>query len=348
MLEFSFPKIGMLSSIPKSRDRRRVVFVTMPDGDPFDLIGPMTVLHDANWQLENSGRPDLGYDLEVVTNKPGTVYQVNGFRMIVDKPCYDVRGEIDTIVFQAVDYDEKYLKDRRFIEWVKGIAPGTRRLVTACVGTYVLAEAGLLDGRRATTHWSACDNFQRRYPDVQLDANPIFVKDGKFYSSAGVTAILDLMLSLVEEDYGSELALRVAQSMVMFLRRPANQAQFSTQLNGSISDNQKIRTVMTYVAEHPDHDLSIDVLAAMAKMSPRNFTRVFAQEVGLTPGKFVEQSRLESARGRLEQSKLPINQVASECGYGTADGMRVAFDRNLGVAPSEYRRRFTTSQTVQR
>ena len=346
MLEFPVPKVKTLSSIPKSRRRRRVVFVTMPEGDPFHLIGPMTVLNDANWQLENSGRPDLGYDIEVVTNKPGTVYQVNGFRMVVDRSCYQVRGDVDTIVFQAVDYEGNCLKDRRFINWVKQIAPRTRRLVTACVGTYVLAEAGLLDGRRATTHWSACDDFQRRYPAVKLDPEPIFIKDGKFYSSAGVTSILDLMLSLVEEDYCSELALRVAQTMVMFLRRPANQAQFSTQLNGSTADDMKIRAVMAYVAEHPDRDLSVEVLAEMAQMSPRNFTRVFTREVGVTPGKFVEQSRLESARGRLEQSNLPINQVASQCGYGTADGLRVAFDRNLGVGPSEYRRRFTTSQTV--
>lgn len=346
MPEFSLPKIRTLSSIPKSKGRRRVVFVTMPNGDPFDLIGPMTVLHDANWQLENSGRLDLGYDIEVVTNQPGTVYQVDGFRMVVDKSCHEVRGDVDTLVFQAVDYEEECLKDRRFIDWVKRIAPRTRRLATACIGTYVLAEAGLLDGRRATTHWSACENFQSRYPDVKLDPEPIFIKDGKFYSSAGVTSILDLMLSLVEEDYGSELALRVAQSMVMFLRRPANQAQFSTQLNGSNADDMQIRTVMAYVAEHPDHNLSVEVLAEMAKMSPRNFTRVFARETGVTPGKFVEQSRLESARGRLEQSKLPINQVANQCGYRTTDGMRVAFDRNLGIGPSEYRRRFTTSQTV--
>jgi len=323
-----------------------MLLVTMPNGDPFDLIGPMTVLHDANWQLENSGRPDLGYDMEVVTNEPGTVYRVNGFRMVVDKACYEVRGDIDTIIFQAVDYNEKCLKDRRFIEWVRRIAPRTRRLATACVGTYVLAEAGLLDGRRATTHWSACDDFRRRYPNVELDPEPIFIKDGKYHSSAGVTSILDLMLALVEEDCGSELALRVAQSLVMFLRRPANQSQFSTQLNGSMADDMTIRTVMAYVAEHPDRNLSVDFLAEMAKMSPRNFTRVFTREAGVTPGKFVEQSRLESARGRLEQSNLPINKVASQCGYRTADGMRVAFDRNLGVGPSEYRRRFTSSQIV--
>jgi transcriptional regulator GlxA family with amidase domain len=318
----------------------------MPKGDPFDLIGPMTVLNDTNWQLENSGRADLGYDIEVVTNEPGTVYQANGFRMVVDRSCYQVRGDVDTVVFQAVDYEGNCLKDRRFINWVKRIAPRTRRLVTACVGTYVLAEAGLLDGRRATTHWSACDDFQRRYPDVELDPEPIFIKDGKFYSSAGVTSILDLMLSLIEEDYCSELALRVAQSMVMFLRRPANQSQFSTHLNGSAAGDMKIRTVTAYVAEHPARNLSVEVLAEMVNMSPRNFARVFTREVGVTPGKFVEKSRLESARSRLEQSNLPIHQVASQCGYRTPDSLRVAFDRNLGVCPSEYRRRFTTSQTV--
>ncbi len=346
MLEFSVPKLTTLSSIPKSTGRRRVLLVATPGGDPFDLIGPLTVLHDTNWQLAFSGRPELGYDIEVVTNQLGTVFEVSGFRAVVDQLCYDVKGDVDTVVFEACDHEEKCLNDSRFIDWVRQIAPRARRLVTACVGTYILAEAGLLNNRRATTHWSACEHFQKRYAEVELDPEPIFVKDGKFYSSAGVTSILDLMLALVEEDYGSELALRVAQSMVMFLRRPANQAQFSTQLNGSMADDRKIRTVVAYVAEHLDRDLSVEVLAQMAKMSPRNFTRVFTREAGMTPGKFVEQSRLESARGCLEQSKMPINQVASQCGYRTADGMRVAFNRNLGVGPSEYRRRFTTSQTT--
>ena len=346
MLEFSVPKISALSSIPKSESRRRVLLVATPDGDPFDLIGPLTVLHDTNWQLEHSGRPDLGYDIEVVTNQPGTVFEEKGFRVVVDRLCYDVEGDVDTVVFEACDHEEKCLNDSRFIDWVRDIAPRSRRLATACVGTYILAEAGLLNNRRATTHWSACEHFQSRYAEVELDPEPIFIKYGKFYSSAGVTSILDLMLALVEEDYGSELALRVAQSMVMFLRRPASQSQFSTQLNSSAAEDTKIRRVMAHVAENPDFDLSVEVLAEKAKMSPRNFTRVFTREVGVTPGKFVEQSRLESARARLEQSKLPISQVARQCGYRTADGMRVAFDRNLGVGPSEYRRRFTTSQNA--
>ena len=347
MLEFSTPKISTLSSIPTSAERRRVLLVATPNGDPFDLVGPLTVLHDANWQLEFSGRPDLGYDIQVVTNRPGTVFEANGFRVVVDQACYDIEGDVDTVVFEPCDHEEKCLNDSKFIEWVRDIAPRSKRLVTACVGTYILAEAGLLNNRRATTHWAATEHFQKRYTEVDLDPDPIFIKDGKYYSSAGVTSILDLMLSLVEEDFGSELALRVAQSMVMFLRRPANQSQFSVHLNGSIADDVNIREVLAYVADNPDQDLSVEVLAEIAQMSPRNFTRVFTREVGVTPGKFVEQSRLEAARARLEQSRSPISQVARECGYKSADGMRVAFDRNLGVGPSEYRRRFTTSQAVQ-
>lgn len=323
-----------------------MVFVTVPDGDPFDLIGPMMVLEDASWQLEHSGRPDLGYDIEVVSNEPGAVFKANGLRIEVDKACYDVQGPVDTLIFQAVDYEGKCLADRPFIEWIKEIAPRTERLVTACLGTYVLAEAGLLDGRRATTHWMACDSFQRRYDAVEMDPEPIYVKDGKFYSSAGVTAILDLMLALVEEDFGSETALRVAQSMVLFLRRPAGQSQFSVQLTRSMPGNKSIQTVLSHIAEHLDGDLSVENLADLANMSTRNFVRIFTREIGLTPGKFVELSRIEAARSRLEQSRLPIGEVAKQCGYKTPDGMRASFDRNLGVGPREYRRRFAAVEAA--
>jgi transcriptional regulator GlxA family with amidase domain len=213
-------------------------------------------------------------------------------------------------------------------------------MVTACSGTYVLAEAGLLDGRRAATHWMADKDFRRRYPDVILDTEPIYVKDGNLYTSAGVTSILDLMLALVEEDFGSELALRVAQGLVIFLRRPANQSQFSVQLTGLKTDNERIRDVVSHIAKNPGSDLTVERLGELAGMSPRNFTRVFAREIGMTPGKFVEVSRLESARRYLEQSTMPVGEIAHACGYSTTDGMRLAFDRNLGVTPREYRQRF--------
>lgn len=341
-MEFSAPRVKSIRSSRSSTRRRRVVFVTVPGGDPFDLVGPLMVLLDTNWQLENSGRADLGYDIEVVSNEPGTVFQLSGLRIEIDKACYDVRGAVDTLVFQAVDYEEKCLSDRRFIDWIRRVAPRTERLVTACLGTYMLAEAGLLDGRRATTHWMACDSFQQRYDAVEMDPEPIYVKDGKYYSSAGVTAILDLMLALVEEDFGSEIALRVAQSMVLFLRRPANQSQFSVQLTQHMSGNKSIQEVLGHIAEHPEGELDVETLAELANMSSRNFVRVFTREVGLTPGKFVELSRIEAARSHLEQSALPIGEVAKRCGYKTSDGMRASFDRNLGVSPGEYRRRFAT------
>ena len=341
MLEFVAPKLQMIPDLNQSEKRRRVVLVTVPNGDPFDLIGPMTVLRDANWQLESSGRPDLGYDIEIVTNQPGTIFEASGVQISVEQACFDVKGDVDTIVFQAVDYEEESLEDERFIAWVRDVEPRARRMVTACIGTYVLAQAGLLDGRRATTHWASCKDFRQRYADIDLDPEPIFIKDGKFYSSAGVTAILDLMLALVEEDFGAEVALRTAQSMVLFLRRPANQSQFSVQMSTRLPQSENIQAAITYITEHPDRDLSVSTLSGIANMSPRNFARVFTKEIGMTPGKYVEQSRLENARYYLEQSNTAVKKIAKRCGYGNLDSMRSSFDRNLGVGPAEYRRRFS-------
>ena len=340
MLEFDVPRVESLRAAPRDGGKRRFVLVTVPGGDPFDLIGPMAVLREANFFLETSGRPDLVYDYEVVSNQPGTVFEAEGLRIVVDKPCYDIRGDVDTVVVQAVDYEGKSLRDQRFIAWIRRISKGARRVVSACIGTYVLAEAGLLDGRKAATHWAADKDFRRRYPDVILDTEPIYVKDGNLYTSAGATSILDLMLALVEEDFGSELALRVAQGMVMFLRRPANQSQFSVQLTGLKTDDERIRDVVSHIAKNSGSDLTVERLGELAGMSPRNFTRVFAREIGMTPGKFVELSRLESARRYLEQSTMPVGEIAHACGYSTRDGMRLAFDRNLGVTPREYRLRF--------
>lgn len=340
MIKFDVPKVASANGKPRDAGKIRVVFVTVPNGDPFDLIGPMAVLRDANYFLAESGRPDLGYDMEVVTNEPGVIFETNGFKMVVDRPCYSIRGSVDTLIFQAVDYEERCINDERFVAWIQRMVSRTRRMTTACIGTYILAEAGLLDGRRAATHWSATADFRRRYPKVELDPEPIYIKDGIFYTSAGVTSILDLMLALVEEDFGTELALRVAQSMVMFLRRPANQSQFGMQLTGCKTNDEKIREVIAYIAENPASDLTIERLSEIAGMSSRNFNRIFAREIGMTPGKFVELSRLESARRHLEQSTMPVKQVARECGYSTTDGMRLAFDRNLNVTPREYRSRF--------
>jgi transcriptional regulator GlxA family with amidase domain len=326
--------------------RRRIVIVTNLGANTLEYIGPMVVFQEANYFLTVSGRPDLGYDVEVVTTKPGTAYELNGFRIVVDRPYHRVRGSVDTLMFQAVDEDESVLGDERFLAWVSRMSRRVRRIASVCVGTFILAESGILDGRRATTHWAACDDFRRRYPRVTLDPDPIYIKDGHFYTSAGSLSGVDMTVALVEEDFGKELARKVAQGLVMYLKRPGNQAQFSVPLSARFAEDERFRELQGYVLEHPDQDLSVETLADKVGMSPRNFARVFTRQVGITPGRFVEQSRLERARHYLEDTQLPVSEVAECCGYTTAEGMRLAFDRHLGVSPREYRRRFASSTVM--
>lgn len=326
------------------QQRRRIVVVAIPDVIPLEIIGPVDAFNEANVFLEHAGRKDIGYDIEVVGLHKGTVYENHGFKLVVERSYADVRGKIDTLMVQAVDADECSLRDRRFISWIRRQAPRVRRLASVCAGTYILAETGLLNGRRATTHWCAADDFRSRYPDVSLDTDPIYIQDGNIYTSAGVTSGIDLTLAMIEEDYGRDLALKVAQGLVLFLRRPGNQAQFSVQMKTGFPEETRIGEVQSYVSENLDRDLRVEQLAKRAGMSPRNFARVFKEQVGLSPGQFVEQSRLEIARQLLESSALTIAQVADKCGYGTVDGMRLGFDRQLGVSPREYRSRFSSAR----
>jgi transcriptional regulator GlxA family with amidase domain len=222
------------------------------------------------------------------------------------------------------------------------MAPNVRRIGSVCSGAFILAEAGLLDGRRATTHWGWCKELAQRYPRVKVDPDPIFVRDGSIYTSAGVTAGMDLALALVEEDHGRELALRVARQLVLFLRRPGGQSQFSAQLAVQAADREPLRELQAWIADHLNQDLSVEALADRVAMSPRNFARVFSREVGVTPARFVEQARVEAARRRLEESAHGVDAIASQCGFGTAESMRRAFLRRLHVPPSAYRHRFAS------
>jgi transcriptional regulator GlxA family with amidase domain len=209
-----------------------------------------------------------------------------------------------------------------------------------CTGTFLLAEAGLLDGRRVTTHWGWCRHLAREFPTLTVESEPIFVQDGDVYTSAGVTAGIDLCLALVEADHGRELALSVARQLVVFLKRPGGQAQFSSHLSAQLAERDAVAEVQTWIADHLDEDLSVARLAARAAMSPRHFARVFRAETGVTPARFVERARVEQARTRLEQSSVGVEEIAHACGFGTPETMRRAFLRALWVAPSEYRQRF--------
>ncbi|MFH8568424.1 GlxA family transcriptional regulator [Streptomyces sp. NPDC017993] len=230
--------------------------------------------------------------------------------------------------------------DPRLIDWLRTHAPRARRKVSVCSGALLLAEAGLLDGRRATTHWALCGTLAQRFPAVRVEPDPIYVRDGDLATSAGVTAGIDLALALVEEDLGRDLALTVARHLVVFLRRPGNQTQFSAQLAAQTAERRPLRDVQQWITENPAADLSVEALAGRARLSARHFARAFRDEVGMTPGRYVDRVRLEAARRRLEDTADGIEQVARHCGYGTPEAMRRAFLRVLGASPAEYRRRF--------
>ncbi|MEU6084168.1 GlxA family transcriptional regulator [Streptomyces sp. NPDC047108] len=230
--------------------------------------------------------------------------------------------------------------DPHLTDRVREAAAYAQRVVSVCSGAYVLAEAGLLDGRRATTHWSRCADLARRFPAVEVVPDAIYVRDGSTATSAGVTAGIDLALALVEEDVGRDIALLIARYLVVFLRRPGNQTQFSVQLATQTARREPLRDVQQWIAEHPGDDLSVEALARRARLSPRHFARAFQAEVGCPPGRYVDRVRLEAARRLLEDTSDGVEEISRACGYGTPESMRRAFLRALGTGPAEYRCRF--------
>ncbi len=223
-----------------------------------------------------------------------------------------------------------------------------RRIGSVCTGALFLARAGLLDGHRATTHWNWSASLGRRYPRIEVESDPIFVRDGNVYTSAGVTAGMDLALALVEEDHGPALALQVARHLVLYLRRPGRQSQFSTALALQLSDRHPLRELQSWIIDNLSKELSVETLAERVAMSPRNFARVFRRETQCTPAKFVERLRLETARRRLEETRHSLQRVAEECGFATAGAMRSVFQRAIGISPGQYRRHFQGSKASPR
>jgi transcriptional regulator GlxA family with amidase domain len=316
---------------------RRVLVIAYPGMQALDVVGPVEVFAAANRMAG-----EVAYDVAVAARNEGPVTSMSGLALCADRRLGALRGRFDTLVVAGGDGTVEALRDRPLIETIRRLAARSRRVTSVCSGAFLLAEAGLLDGRRATTHWSVCDLLARLYPSVEVDPAPIFVRDGNVYTSAGVTAGMDLALALVEDDLGREVALAVARRLVLFLRRPGNQAQFSAQLSAQLAQRDDVREVQRWIADHPEGDLSVAALAARAQMSDRSFARWFAHEVGVTPGRYVEQVRLESARRVLEESDDSIAVIARACGFGTAETMRRSFLRTMRMGPTEYRRRFRT------
>ncbi|MCC6766792.1 MAG: GlxA family transcriptional regulator [Deltaproteobacteria bacterium] len=320
---------------------RRIVMVAFPDVQILDVTGPLEVFGCASRLLaECGGGGAPAYEVEVVARRAGALTCSSGMRIVATRSIRAVRMGVDTLLVAGGRGTAAAVRDPDLLRWLRAFAPRARRYGSVCSGSFVLAEAGLLDGRRATTHWAWCATLAKQYPRVTVAPDPIFVRDGRVYTSAGVTAGMDLALHLVEDDHGRGLALEVARQLVMFLRRPGGQSQFSAQLAAQVADREPLRDLQVWIGDHPDADLSVPALALRVAMSPRNFARVFTREVGMTPARFVESVRVEAARRRLEESMHGVDSIASACGFGTAESMRRAFLRTVRVPPAAYRHRF--------
>lgn len=321
---------------------RPVVFLTCPCFDLLDLTGPWEVFHLANF-LAQPGPPS--YTLTTVTVADGDRYVEShgGLSVVAHQTVSGWRGPIDTLVVPAAGGMMGESVDPALVDSFRLLAGPARRVASVCGGAFLLAAAGLLDGRRATTHWSECRRLAATFPTVAVEPDAIFIRDGGVYTSAGVTAGMDLALALVEEDLGREAALAVARHLVMFVRRPGGQTQFSAALEAQMAERDPLRELLAWAAANPGADLSVEAMAARTHMSARNFSRVFCREVGQSPARFVERVRVDAARQRLVESAAPHDRVARECGFGSANSMRRSFLRLLKVTPSDYRSRFRTT-----
>jgi transcriptional regulator GlxA family with amidase domain len=320
---------------------RRVVVIAFPDVQILDVTGPTEVFSQAD---RVAG--DDAYRLELVGRGGAPLRGSSGLTLVADRSLEQCGGPIDTLVVAGGRGVRAAVLDERLVSWIGLAARRSRRVTSVCTGAFLLARAGLLDGRRATTHWAACRALEREHPAVEVQADPIFVRDGNVYTSAGVTAGIDLALALVEEDLGRQVALSVARALVLFIRRPGGQAQFSAGLRSQAASRPGIRELQAWIADHLDEDLSVAALAARAFMSQRNFARVFAREVGITPAAYVETARLERTRTLLETTDLQLEEIAQRCGFGTVETLRRAFGRQLKVSPSEYRARFAGAPVI--
>ncbi|MEX2206593.1 MAG: GlxA family transcriptional regulator [Myxococcota bacterium] len=322
----------------------RVVMVVFPGVQVLDVTGPLEVFANANRRLDASGdRRAPRYALELVAREAGPVRTNSGIELLAQRSLRDVRGPIDTLLVAGGDGVVEALRDRELIGFVRRRGLHARRVASVCTGSFLLAEAGLLDGRRVTTHWSACAQLAQLRPKLVVETDPIFVRDGKYWSSAGVCAGMDLALALVEQDHGRELALTVARWLVLFLKRPGGQSQFSAELEAQATEHETLRELQAWAQAHVAADLGVTALAKRAAMSPRNFARVFAREVGETPARWVERTRVEAARRLLEESSASVEEIAARCGFASAETLRRAFLRRVRVTPAAYRGRFRSA-----
>ena len=315
---------------------KTIAILAMPGVQLLDVSGPLDVFAEANLQ---AGR--AVYRLVVLALTQGPVVSSSGARLLPDQVIgRGPEDPIDTLLVAGCPNAATTRLPAAVIAWLRRVAPETRRYGSVCSGALLLAQAGLLDGKRVTTHWAVAERLAETYPTVTVEADAIHVRDGRLRTSAGVTAGLDLALALVEEDLGRDIAMRVAAQLVMYFKRPGGQLQFSRKGESLPVGRSALQAAQRYVAAHPAEDHSVPRLAKRAGLSPRHFARLFQAEVGLTPAAWVEAARVTEARRLLESGQAAPKQAAALSGFANADTLRRAFTRHVGVTPAEYRKRF--------
>ena len=315
-------------------DERHVVIVTFDSGQILDVTGPLEVFSSASRFL-----PEVRYRTRVVTTKGGAVRANCGLEF-ASSAIGDVVGPVDTLVVAGGSGMDEAVADSELLAQIRRLAVDARRVTSVCSGAFLLAAAGLLQGRRATTHWADCGQLESDFAEVTVDPDAIFVQDGNVWTSAGVTAGIDLALALVADDHGRQAAATVARQLVVYLQRSGGQTQYSTLLAGQAADTEPVRDLLSWLRDHLTEDLSLPALARQVNLSERQFTRVFKAQVGVTAADHVEAVRLESACRLLESTNRTIEQIARTCGFGTPETMNRTFRRRLNTTPGDHRHHF--------
>lgn len=326
----------------RQQQRHEVLLVAPDNGLLFEVAGLADIFSTANKCLEDRGKAPF-YSWKVAsTTRDRTIVGGSGVRIQADVCLHELDPARQRGTIMVTGRGGRLWPHGLpgVSAWLRAASRKVDRVASVCAGTFLLADAGLLKGKHATSHWKCVLELAARYPETTVESDPIYVRDGKVSTSAGASAGFDLALAFVEEDLGAEIARDVARQLVMYLRRPGGQSQFSAALEREAPSDGPIRKIQSWILEHLDEDLRVERLAEQAAMSPRHFARVFAQEVGTTPARYIEQLRLESARRHLERSKETIESVASRCGLSSALELRRLFDKHLGVTPGDYRARF--------
>lgn len=312
---------------------RRVVITGPPPVQPLDVTGPLEVFSNAP-----------GYEIQLATPSPNGLLETNrGIAFTNAITLAQVKIPIDTLLVVGGPGAESGLYDRGLIDWIARTANQARRVASICTGAFLLAEAGVLNGKQAVTHWSFCNRLAQEYSEVVVRPEPVYLRDGSVYTSAGITAGIDLCLHLVEEDHGHKIALEIARFLVMFLVRPGGQAQFSHMLSHQALTTQPLRELQVWMLQHLRENLTVESLADRMGMSARHFTRVCLRETGLNPGQLVDRMRVEAAEQIIDSSACGLKEVAESCGFNSADAMRRTFLRVLGITAAEYASRFKTT-----